>query len=280
MVQVAYRSWAKPTRVCCSVCGETYDFDVWVLVDIDERPDLAERIRNPTIMNPLHRPTCPSCGTWGYPLDAPLLLYRPGNEPPLFFSPAEGTTADDNWKQAFELVRRLRASLGDGWRNGWNDQIAIVQRESLPTALAHGLEAIAGTGHGRRRLVVELDEPSAFAEIIRQEPGAAKEGSPEWECGLIALGSDFGARFNDGSGQVSDLDKALEAFQLVLNSATRGSSNWINCLIRRGHALRKRFEILKQDTDLDGAIASYRQAADGSGGQLRRPGRSESWLGR
>jgi tetratricopeptide (TPR) repeat protein len=263
-LQTTMHSWAKPTKVRCPTCGEVYEFDAWVIVDMDERPDLVERISNPSFRNPLHRPTCYACGTWGFLLDEPLLLYRPGKAPPLLFSPADGATADEIWNQAVNLFNRLRASLGNTWRPEWNDQMALVERQLLPAVLAHGLEAVVQqTADAGPRAASTLDEPGATAEIFQEEPNTVNDGSAAWVRDQIDLGIELKARF-DSSGQVSDLDAALGAFERVLNATTRGSANWVRCRIQQGHTLRMRFEILKQCVDLDGAITAYEQALDGT----------------
>lgn len=92
-------SLSQKVELTCPQCGQSFPAEVWLLVDTAERPDLTERIRAGT----LHDQPCPHCGHEGM-VDAPLLLYRPGEAPPLLFSPAQGTTAEQDQEQAGGLV--------------------------------------------------------------------------------------------------------------------------------------------------------------------------------
>ena len=69
---------------------------------IVERPALAERI----CQNTLHDAPCPHCGHTSQ-VDAPLLLYRPGEVPSLIFSPAQNTDQEQDREHAAGLVERL-----------------------------------------------------------------------------------------------------------------------------------------------------------------------------
>ena len=63
-------SYAEQVNVTCHGCGNTFSTEVWVLVDVAERPDLIERLR----ADSLHVVDCPHCGHRGA-MNAPLLLY-------------------------------------------------------------------------------------------------------------------------------------------------------------------------------------------------------------
>ncbi len=65
-------SFSQTASLTCPQCGRAFSAEVWLIVDADERPDLAERIRAGT----LHDVTCPHCGHQGQ-VDAPLLLLTP-----------------------------------------------------------------------------------------------------------------------------------------------------------------------------------------------------------
>ncbi|HFD39924.1 MAG TPA: hypothetical protein ENJ31_08805, partial [Anaerolineae bacterium] len=125
-------SFAETVQAPCPQCGQAVDLEVWLIVDAAERPDLLARIRDGT----LHDAPCPHCGHQTQ-VDAPLLLYRPEAEPPLLFSPAQQTTAEQDREQAAALVDRLRQSLGDAWRDEWlAEGLPGVPRPLLPLALS------------------------------------------------------------------------------------------------------------------------------------------------
>ncbi len=84
-------------EITCSHCGEAFTFDIWLIVDAEEHPDLTERFRDGS----LHRVTCLHCGKRGK-VDAPCLLYQPSEVPPLLFSPAAQATEVQTQAQAPE----------------------------------------------------------------------------------------------------------------------------------------------------------------------------------
>ena len=130
-------SFAQEAELTCPQCGQTFSADVWLIVDAAERPDLLERARAGT----LHDLPCPHCGHRGA-VDVPLLILRPGQEPSLLFSPAQGTTAEQDREQAAGLVGALRERLGDAWQEEWVRQgLPGVQRPMLPAALSEDPEA-------------------------------------------------------------------------------------------------------------------------------------------
>jgi rRNA maturation protein Nop10 len=130
-------SFSQTASLTCPQCGRAFSAEVWLIVDADERPDLAERIRAGT----LHDVTCPHCGHQGQ-VDAPLLLLRPGATPPLLFSPAQGTTPEEDRQQAAGLVGLLQERMGPAWRDEWLAQgLPGVPRPLLPAALSDDPEA-------------------------------------------------------------------------------------------------------------------------------------------
>lgn len=80
-------SYANQMNLTCPMCGERSIGEIWMIVAIDERPDLLARIGTGT----LHEHTCPHCHRTGL-VDAPLLVYRTSEQPALIFSPARQTT--------------------------------------------------------------------------------------------------------------------------------------------------------------------------------------------
>ena len=96
----------------CPQCGVAFEPQLWLIIDTD-RPDLLERLRDGT----LYQVACPN-GHAGV-VDAPLLLVRPEEQPPLLFSPAERTSAELDRVMARGLIERLAAMMGDDWREEW-----------------------------------------------------------------------------------------------------------------------------------------------------------------
>jgi tetratricopeptide (TPR) repeat protein len=151
-------SLSEPLDLTCGQCGRTLAFELWLIVDADERPDLLARA------GALHTVSCSVCGPQGE-VDAPLLLYLPDHnsatgQPPLIFSPAEQTSAEQDQQMAVGLLQELARRLGAAWQDDWLAQVASVRRELLPVALS--------------------DDPAAMREHLTQSredaelaPGAA-----------------------------------------------------------------------------------------------------------
>lgn len=131
-------SVASITELTCPECGKPFTAEVWLIVDVAERPDLLDRIRNGVI----HNFNCPSCGYIGT-LNAPLLIYRPNESIPLLFSPSRSTTPEQDQEQISGMMEELRISLGEEWHDEWlRPGVPEVPRELLPDALNEGLDAV------------------------------------------------------------------------------------------------------------------------------------------
>ena len=122
-------SFADQLMLTCPQCGTFFTPDVWLIIDTAERPDLPALIRDGSI----HRFICPN----GHPgeVDAPLLLFRPDQNPPLLFAPAARTTAEQDRTMADGLLGRLAESLGDAWRAEWLPGMLTLPRRLLAEAL-------------------------------------------------------------------------------------------------------------------------------------------------
>jgi hypothetical protein len=97
----------------------------------------------------LHNIVCPSCGHTAM-VNTPLLIVRPDAKPVLLFSPAKGTTRDQDEEQVEALIGMLREHLGTAWPDEWlQNGVTGIPRESLAlilddnSAAAVGLEAAA-----------------------------------------------------------------------------------------------------------------------------------------
>lgn len=84
------RSFAQTHQAPCPNCGQPVALEIFLIVDLAERPDLAGRIRTGN----LHAIPCPHCGHPGQ-VDAPLLIHDPDRRRVLF-SPAQQTTQEQD----------------------------------------------------------------------------------------------------------------------------------------------------------------------------------------
>lgn len=131
-------SFAFRSTLRCTYCGQIFTTDLWRIIDVEARPDLAARAREGTI----HHLICPDGHINEH--DDGLLFYQPNEDPPLVFSPARYTTAREDGEQAVELLRILRDSLGDAWQEEWMPPgapggVEVVMRDSLAEALGASL---------------------------------------------------------------------------------------------------------------------------------------------
>jgi hypothetical protein len=168
-------SFSQHTDVTCPTCGTKFTAEVWLIVDVGGRPDLLERMRART----LHDITCPNGHS--HTVDAPLLVYRPGKDPPVLFSPARRTTEEQDREQAGGLVGMVRERLGDAWRDEWVAQgLRGAPRDLLPAALSDDPEAAMRELAERARAEMERlrqDDPEAYGKL-EQQAAKALEPAP------------------------------------------------------------------------------------------------------
>ena len=154
-------SHAEIAELTCPECGRDFRVEVWLIVDAAERPDLLARIEQDT----LHDLPCPHCGNAGQ-VDAPLLLYLPGEASALIFSPTRDTNAEQNRQQAIDLVSAFRKSMGSEWQDAWLAQMVALPRRVVPLALAQGVEAAVQAELERLRRT----DPEAYARLTADNP--------------------------------------------------------------------------------------------------------------
>lgn len=158
-------------RFCYQCFGFTdggFEFEVWLVVDRNERPDLIEKARK----NILHTVVSPYTGKEQGMMDVPLLIFQPDHEPALLFSPAQQTTQDQYQQVARQLIDVLRQNLGTNWRDEWlsDGLLAGVERSMLPIALSDDPEAAlkkqpaaqeqqSGNQGDLQRIFQELQQP-------------------------------------------------------------------------------------------------------------------------
>ncbi|MBA3946436.1 MAG: hypothetical protein H0X37_17965 [Herpetosiphonaceae bacterium] len=99
------RSYAQAATMPCFQCSQTFEIEVWLIVDAVERPDLVEAIHADTV----HTVRCPHCGT-EHPLDAPL-LFHDGTLETLIFAAQAQTEPEQNNEVAQQLGQQLIGTL-------------------------------------------------------------------------------------------------------------------------------------------------------------------------
>lgn len=184
IMELASHSHAELTSLPCRACGQMIEGEVWIIVDVAERPDLLARVRAGT----LHDMVCPGCGRTAT-VNAPLLIYRPGAEPALLFSPARGGDHERDEEQAMALLGMFRADMGHEWRDEWLARgLTGAAREALPALLGDDPATRAGLAAAS---LAEDDVPPAIRQALEE---------------IVAALAGEGVRVNTAE----DLQRALE----------------------------------------------------------------------
>ena len=138
------------TEVLCPGCQQSFSAEIWPLVDVWERPDLAQRLQQGL----LHIIPCPHCAT-RVAVDTPLLVYRPyEKECPFLFSMPKDTSEETAREAGARLLGQLREALGNSWRRAWmRRQYQTMDRAELRVILNLDLVLI-----GRQILATEQGE--------------------------------------------------------------------------------------------------------------------------
>ena len=148
------KSYSQSGQAPCPSCGQDVPFEVWLIVDVAERPDLLARARE----GKLNAVKCPHCGHEGR-IGTPLLIHDAERQRLLLAVPP-GLTDEQAGEINAQLVGRLLSNLGDGPRPDYLGQTQVVPLDVLPAVLADDPEAAL------RQLA---EQAAAKLEQLRQE---------------------------------------------------------------------------------------------------------------
>ncbi len=180
------RSYAETMPVVCDHCGQACEHEIWLIVDLAERPDLAERIR----AGSLHRVRCPHCGGV-QAVDAPLLVHDGERQRLLFAMP--GGAALPHHQSAAVLAARLAETFPES-APAYLGEVGYVAGERLGAALDGGDPALP-----------DLDDDAAMAELM-----AALESFVDLDACLNRhrFAEVLPLLLEDGAGGLGDLFRA------------------------------------------------------------------------
>jgi len=148
-------SLIQQTSLTCPICDNTFESEIWFIIDTNEKPDLIEK----ALVGTLNTLICPQCGNQ-VSIDAPLLIYLAGQEPRLVFSPSQSTSQDEDQQQAYSLLEMIHQTLGELWQSDMVDKMMIVPRNLLSVALSQDPQTA---------LKQILEQKSADLERFREE---------------------------------------------------------------------------------------------------------------
>jgi hypothetical protein len=131
-------SYSQSFEYTCARCGQAGECDVWLVVDVSERPDLAALIRTRRLRS--HR--CDACGG-PVEIDVSLLTGRPQGPQALLFSPAR--SADPAGTDAqLRMSVTLLMNGSTGGRPIPPDGLITVPLDVLDVAVDRDLRADLG----------------------------------------------------------------------------------------------------------------------------------------
>jgi hypothetical protein len=179
-------SFSTTTELTCPDCQKPLSPDIWLVVDLDERPDLREKI----VENTIHLVTCPRCGKSDL-VDAPLLLYwashsfaeftglpfagvrgRHKSHSPLLLSAAQMVDEETRIAQSNDLIQILGQNLGAGvWQDSWLDDLDDVPRPIMAAMVSDDPEAYMTQAVVKAQAELERlrqEDPEAFAALQKE----------------------------------------------------------------------------------------------------------------
>lgn len=80
---------------------------------------------------------CPNCYD-DVPINAPLLIYQPKDDPHLIYVLSLTTNYETERQQLNDLLNVLRLDLRDIWQEEWTENIRVVPQELLTLILSEG----------------------------------------------------------------------------------------------------------------------------------------------
>lgn len=250
-------SHSEQVLLTCPHCQENLVHQVWLLVDAQERPDLAEQVREGS----LHQVRCSGCQeTIGW-LDAPL-LYHDGAQEQLIFSPAQGTSRDRDAQDLTQLVERLTTMLSEARLAPYMERPTIVPMPLLPAYLSGGQEAVEQALDNMWRQTMEQFPPHV-QQALKELKEAEIETMEEMEA-FLAERPELVEPLEAAGVATSQLQQDLLTFvqadtwtesrEILEATPALGGESAAAELVRMAERARER-----QDPDMAGAMQEHRE---------------------
>lgn len=156
------QSYGEEIDAKCPECGTAFKKFAWLVINTEERPDLAQEISNGS----LDLIVCTSCNKpVGY-LDTPLLLYQPAEKCPLYFFPPRSLPPEKSNEMCYRLIELFCQLAGSGVR-AVIDELGVVSlpREMLPHIFKdEAKKVLAQTIEVERQTIVQSSTESMSAK--------------------------------------------------------------------------------------------------------------------
>jgi CHAT domain-containing protein/tetratricopeptide (TPR) repeat protein len=262
-------SYAERASLSCPVCGELFPADLWLIIDVAERPDLAEQGRS----GRLRRVRCPNGHTAA--VDAILLLYFRDQSPPVLFVPTATASEAENAALARALLDMLRQRVGAAWSEAWvADGPARISWPAVPLALTEGpgaalrycdqLAEEAAELQRVQNVIERLDRPEATPsrlDYLRATLAGVSRGQQAflWAGLQVQLGNALVGDFH--GSRAENLGRAIACYQAALGVYTREDFpvEWAMTQFHLAMAYRSLPGEDRQE-NLERAIACYEQS--------------------
>jgi hypothetical protein len=227
-------SLAQEANVTCPKCGQSFSDQVWLIVDIAERPDLAQRIRDGTI----HTTHCPYCGN-EVEIDAPLLIYDPERQRVLFSPPWQTSEEEDR-----QIGEGLLSHLAESFLNHAPDylgQALGIPRESLSILLdADDLQAaldLTAIVHELSQLKQPSEMPHPIQLCRRALDQVERTAQPQlWAVLQVELGISLAQ--NPLDDRAENIELTIEHYKQALEVRIRQAMpvEWAETMMNLGNA--------------------------------------------
>ena len=132
-------SFSPDVPARCTACGESFNPELYVIVNASERPDLMELIKRDII----HCAICPHCNvimTFGMP----LLVHRPDETVRIIYSPVPGASESQRDQHEDMLFHTFRERLGESWEDSLTKHIYLADRAELSSVVDLNLDLVPG----------------------------------------------------------------------------------------------------------------------------------------
>ena len=200
-------SFAQNQDVTCPHCQRQFTHTLWLIVDSEERPDLLEQIQ----AGSLHTAICPHCHTELGQADAPLLLYRPSQQPALLFSPAQQTSPEEDGEHFQGLLGMLQEQTRANWTQDWlQANVEAVPRQLLPLQLG-GLP----NEEAMRQMMAQMAQ--RVAELSHENPEMAAQLAQLLEADEETLGQMLAALQEEEEEEEYDEDEETSERERLLD---------------------------------------------------------------
>jgi len=271
-------SYAVTNEFNCPQCVESFAADIWLVVDITERQDLLQRIRDRS----LHTFACRKCPTQAV-VNAPLLIYRSDKQPALIYCPDPSATPKQFDENLSGLAGTLRGSLGDVSQDIWaaEGSLFCMPFELLPANIPDAPETVLDeiVQNGIRE-VMNLGQvfdgiaykhkgnrETAWVELVAVGQSILAHPcfvmlNESFQLRILHMVRDCLALRYANSGNRDDLEEALWICEQILqrtppDSAELLADNWS----MRGSTWHERYTLTRDPNDLEMEIESFRMAA-------------------